>query len=613
MLLAAIVLSGFCLPGSKGHAKESAKTASVIAANRAKARHFYLSAARLDAEGESAQAAELYKRAYETDSTYQEAALQYGIRRWGMPSDTLATPAEKERSKKIIRKFIDRYPGDFFPVMMYSNLMDRGNELEERLSALEGLREHNPNNTDLLQLLAGAYLDVHDFDKAMESIEAYEQKEGESIELTIRKAGMRLAMQDSLGAIAEVEKIMAKNPKEPQYMILKSQLYGYMNQPDSALAAAKLAEKMYEPGNGGPVKIQMAELYKEQGDSLNYDNKIYEALLAEDLSFEMKNDLMAYYLQNLVNQNGDRARGDKLFSVLLDQYPHEPALRSLAARYAASKGDYKTASEEIEYALDLDHRNGEYWEQALMYSIMLDDHDRTARIFDRARKSMHVLPMRLYLLAGTDAALADNNDRALELYAECLEDNFPGQKLDAAIDRKALGKYLTIRNLQDLVSLYQQAGDAFYKKGDRPDAFLNYENSLSLDPDNPLTLNNYAYFLVEEKQYADEEAIAKADEMSKSSISLAPENSTYLDTRAWVLFRKGDYRDAKEMQMKAIEAAGDEPSDSEVADLYSHLGDILFMNGEPDEAVKAWKKALKGDPENELLKKKIKNKAFFYE
>ncbi len=37
------------------------------------------------------------------------------------------------------------------------------------------------------------------------------------------------------------------------------------------------------------------------------------------------------------------------------------------------------------------------------------------------------------------------------------------------------------------------------------------------------------------------------------------------------------------------------------------------MNKEYDEAIDFWKKALALDPENELLKKKVKHKAYFYE
>ena len=49
------------------------------------------------------------------------------------------------------------------------------------------------------------------------------------------------------------------------------------------------------------------------------------------------------------------------------------------------------------------------------------------------------------------------------------------------------------------------------------------------------------------------------------------------------------------------------------AEIYHHAGDIYFLNGLPDEAVQFWKKALALEPDNKLLQKKVKNRAFFYE
>ncbi|MDE6811225.1 MAG: hypothetical protein K2J15_02625, partial [Muribaculaceae bacterium] len=46
--------------------------------DRRKARHYYLSAVKQEVLGNSDAGAELFRKAYECDSTYAEAALQYG-------------------------------------------------------------------------------------------------------------------------------------------------------------------------------------------------------------------------------------------------------------------------------------------------------------------------------------------------------------------------------------------------------------------------------------------------------------------------------------------------------------------------------------------------------
>ena len=101
----------------------------------------------------------------------------------------------------------------------------------------------------------------------------------------------------------------------------------------------------------------------------------------------------------------------------------------------------------------------------------------------------------------------------------------------------------------------------------------------------------------------------RALQMSSQAIQIEPDNYTFLDTYAWIQFLKGNLEEALKYQMSAVEKA--EASEDISAELYSHLGDILFNSARPDEAVDAWKKAAELNPDDALLKKKIKAKMYF--
>ncbi|MBD5337744.1 MAG: tetratricopeptide repeat protein [Bacteroides sp.] len=601
-----IVIGGGLLVARGGDAPDAAK-------RRAAARHYYLTATHYSATGRNAEAGELYKKAYQLDSTYAEAALQYGVRRWGMPADTLSTPTEKAESKRIAKKFNRQYPGDFFPNVFLSNVLERGYEFDESIEVLEKLHEVDPGNADVLQHLSALYLDTHDFDKALSTINEYQRIEGDDIEVLIRKTGMLMAMGDTTAALDETERLINKYPADSEYVIFKGQLYDYIGKPDSAIVAFKRAESMEKPGYGGGVKLQMADYYREHGDSVAYDSKIYEALLSEDLDFEAKNTVMGYYLTTMFQDSVDHSRGDRLFDVLREQYPHEPEMLSLSARYNAAKHEFGKALEDMDYALDLDHTNPNYWEQAMIYGVMLDDYSRVDSIFKRAQASLDKTPMRLYSLAGSNAVMQDDARRAIALYQQALDENFPGQELGKPVDMIALGPFLNLQNISDVINIFQQAGDAYYKLGEREKAFINYDSALEIDPDNPLTLNNYAYFLIEGTGQLPPEDLEKADEMSARAIANGPDNPVYLDTRAWLLFRKGEYQEAREMEERALELISEDASGEEIYEYQSHLGDILFMLNEPQEALEQWKKALENKPDDELLKKKVRHRTFFYE
>ncbi|MDE6810794.1 MAG: hypothetical protein K2J15_00415, partial [Muribaculaceae bacterium] len=432
-------------------------------------------------------------------------------------------------------------------------------------------------------------------------------------EYFVRKAGIKVALNDTLGALEVARKWIEKSPAEPGGVAFLARMQSYFGMQEEALANFRKAEAMMDPNAGGSIKLQMASYYNNLGDSINFDNKTYEALLCEDLDFSTKKDVLAYYLQGIIDENGDRTRGDKLFGVLLSQYPHEPALLALASRYSASKKDYRKALEEIDYALDLDHSVNEYWDQALYYCMMDDDYDRGEEYFEKTKKYIEKPAVSTFSLAGGMAMLAERPDRALEIYKEELDTYFPGQSVDGEMNMDALRVYLTADGVNTLAILYQEIGDAFFKLKEKDKAFKNYENSLMLNPNSALTLNNYAYFLTKDgKNFSDEE-LSKADEMSKRAVSISPDQPTYLDTRAWVLFCQGDYKGAKEIQLKALELMGEDHELKDNSEFYEHLGDIYFMNKEPEEAVENWKKALVGEPDKELLQRKVRQKTFFYE
>lgn len=605
VLFFTILLFTFAASEMSGKNK-NVKGGRELAQRRSKARHFYLSGASFEAMDKPDIATELYKRAYEIDSTYSEAAFQLGIRKLGLITDTVGLKEEIRGARNLVEQFRKRYPGDLFSNLLYARLMYRVDEKDTYREVLESLRVENPSNSDIVHMLSSAYLENKDYEKALKALEDYGRAEGEDFELTVAKASILFETGDTVGAFQTIDRMALKEPSNPQYNLFKSQLYLYANQPDSALSTAQKAELMVDPAEGGAIKLQLADIYLSMGDSINYDAKTYEALLAEDIDFETKNAILTSYLQGIISDNSDRARGDKLFAGLLRQYPHEASLRELSSRYNASKRDFEKAEEDIDYALDLDHTNEKYWTLAMMYAISGDNKKRVEEVYDKAMKNLPDISTEFSLLAGNAFVMNDEPQKAIEIYQKCLQKNFPGQDLYNRIDLNQLSSYLRSDNINDLIGIYRQAGDAFHELKDREHSFMNYENAMTLDDNDALLLNNYAYFLIESDEELTEEEMEKAEEMSKKSLALEPENKIYLDTRAWILFKKGDYEAAKEV-IESIINTPDGPLPVENnGEYYSHYGDILYMNNLKEEAREAWKKALEATPNDETLKIKVK-------
>lgn len=570
---------------------------------RLKARYYYLEGARQRAEENALEAYEYYKKAYLTDSSYVEAANAYGSLRMAINTEALQNPLERKRSMDMIRSYVDTYPADSYESRFYAYLATQLDSLPEAIRIYERLDSLCPKETINLVQLADVYMADHNPDMAISALERYEKAEGKSPQVSLKKMSIHINAGDTTAAVDEASALINHNPKEPTYRILKGNLFEVIGNNDSTLAYYKQAEEL-NPANG-MAKISLANYYKNVGDSAAYDEKMYEALLSEDFDIDDKTSILQEYLQTLLNDSSDTSRGDHLFSVLMEQYPHEPSVLDLSARYNGAKGDYKEAEAQIEYAIDLNPAEANYWGQLMRYQLADERGADAMATYKRAGEHIEVTDG-MTLMYASAAAVEKDFATAENAYAELIHEADPSLPLTDSIADTGILSKLNFEGITRLSTLYNMLGDMYYSAEQLDKAFRAYDNSLFFYPQNQLTLNNYAYFLTETGGDLD-----KALEMSHDAILADPENATYLDTYAWVLFKRKEYAEALEYQKKAVEAA--EKEGQEAAEFYHHLGDILFMNHQPAEALDNWKKALNLEPDNELLKKKVAHKTFFYE
>lgn len=564
---------------------------------REKARYFYLEGLRQQTDENNDRAYELFKHAARLDPQYAEAASAFGSLRLANSLDTLQTRAELARSLRLMRPFVDQYPEDYNEATYYAYVATHLDSIKEAIRVYERTNRLRPDLTSNLYRLSEVYMADGNVDSALNVLSRYEEIEGMDPQITVKKISYRLAYKDTVGAINEATALVNHNPAEPAYLILKGNIYEMTGDKDSTLHYFKEAERLNP--DYGAAKLALADYYRQEGDSAAYDTKTYEALLSEDFDMDQKVELLGQYLQTLLSDNHNTERGDYLFSVLRNQYPHEPNVLDLAARYSAAKGDYDEAVEEIGYAIDQSPTNETYRGQLMTYYLADDRPEDALKAFREAEKVM--TPGRsLMVLYASAAQMAEDYPLAIEAYKRVAKDIAPTLPLDGKLEAKQVPASINYEDLQRLSQVFTSIGDSYYSMKDLKNAFVAYDNALLLFPDNAMALNNYAYFLIE-----DGGDLEKAAEMSERS--LEGENSsnpTFLDTFAWILYKQGKYDEARKFQAEAVEISEREEATS--AELYNHYGDILEAVGEHDEAIENWKKALELDPDNNELQTKIK-------
>ena len=288
--------------------------------------------------------------------------------------------------------------------------------------------------------------------------------------------------------------------------------------------------------------------------------------------------------------------------MLREQYPHEPEMLNFAAQYSAAKGDFKDAAEQVGYAIDLSPSDTQLRIQMMSYLISDDRPEEAMKYYEDYEKLLTPSQQMTTIYAAA-AQIAGKSDTAIKAYKGLILDIEPSFPVDSVLTDRMIPASLKYEDMLRISQFYTSIGDCLYASHDLVGAYEAYDNALTLDPDNSMALNNYAYFLSENEGDLD-----KAAEMSLKSLD--GENSanpTFLDTYAWILHQKGDDTEALKYQAAAIEES--EKQGASHADLYDHYGDILVANDKTQEALEAYEKALSisnDNAEKEKITKKIK-------
>ena len=117
---------------------------------------------------------------------------------------------------------------------------------------------------------------------------------------------------------------------------------------------------------------------------------------------------------------------------------------------------------------------------------------------------------------------------------------------------------------------------------------------LELDPDNADALNALGYSLADRTDRFDEALV-----LIQRALAIKPQEAAFIDSLGWVHYRLQNYEEAVVQLRRALALF----ENDEVA---AHLGEALWMLGEPAEALEVWSRALELAPNSDILKKVMK-------
>lgn len=113
------------------------------------------------------------------------------------------------------------------------------------------------------------------------------------------------------------------------------------------------------------------------------------------------------------------------------------------------------------------------------------------------------------------------------------------------------------------------------------------------EPNHAPALNALGYTLADEDRNLDEAA-----ELIGRALQLDPDNPAFMDSLGWLQYRQGKLN-------QALDVLGQAFSQSPNAEIAAHLGEVLWVQGERDKALRVWQEGLEINPRDTTLRRTL--------
>ncbi|GAB2197209.1 tetratricopeptide repeat protein [Sessilibacter sp. MAH4] len=380
------------------------------------------------------------------------------------------------------------------------------------------------------------------------------------------------------------------HPDKPALLVGLGLLHAEQNDFDLAITLARQVQKQ-DPQNVAAIKLE-AESLAESGQLEKAKNFLLEKLEQQPTSVSLrlhyarllaKDDVEASREQFRILNQQKPGDPDFIFSLALlnhelgdldnakelyGQLVHTPE-RGTSANYYLGEIAREQGNDDLALSYYLEVKSGPDFFPALERStdILISKGENTEANsrFANLREQFPEMRERLYLAQANSLVRHKQLKPAVELLTEALSFDETNSSLLYA---RAMAN-----EQRDLIHLTEE----------------DLRTILQYDSNNVTALNALGYTLADRT-----DRYSEAYELIKSALELNPQDPAIVDSMGWVQYKLGNYQNAIEYLRKAMAAF----PDHEVA---AHLGEVLWVTGETEEAQTIWNKGLELNPNSDII------------
>lgn len=369
--------------------------------------------------------------------------------------------------------------------------------------------------------------------------------------LAMRQARFEMALET-------LDKALKEKPNWPGAIILRARILAMQGARAEALSYLEgvLQGKMEDNLEVGLTYARMLT------EARQLDKALDEFIRLADL--DKRNVEINYYAGVLALQLDKLKTAQKYLENVLKLGGRVQETNYYLGQVAEQKGDLRAAMNRYSFV-----RYGEFYfnAQLRIVSILADkkDYDAAIEHLQTIRIDSAKQRLQLILLEGDLLREAERFGAAKDYYTKVLN-SMPNET--------------SVRYARALVA--EKLGDLDLVESD-------LQTILKQEPSNAQVLNALGYTLADRTNRYEE-----AMTYIQRAFELEPDDAAVVDSMGWVLYRMGNYPQAIEHLRRAAQLS----QDPEIA---AHLGEVLWVSGDKDGALKIWEQSLKNNPDDPKL------------
>ncbi len=460
------------------------------------------------------------------------------------------------------------------------------------LAAAQLWVELQPENLEAHQVTAALLMRKGEVDAALPHLEQVLSTDGQNGHNSYMLITSLLSKEkDKQAAMEAMEKLLAKRRHEPEALYAYAHLAMLVGSLDKAEDAIEEAIEL-QP-DWGEAHILRANILIRQGQSERALTLLQEALdsYPDDVTIRL------FYARRLVDERRyEQAR--EQFSLLLDYKPDAPdALFAMGLLNLQTQRPVE-AQHNFERLIELGQRINDAHFYLGQAAEMQGNIDAAMQNYTEVRDGGNYIDAQIRIAA---LLAAQGDIEAARAHIQ----NISAPTLDLEL-RLFLAEGEILRNanqFQDAYEVYslalQQMPDntqllyaralTAEKLGNINAAIADLELIARNEPNNAEALNALGYTLVDMTH-----RIAEGKQYIEKALKLKPGDAAILDSMGWAYYRLGQHKKA----LQYLQQAFDKLKDPEIA---AHLGEVLWVLGNKEQARQIWDEALRETPKDKVL------------